>query len=204
MPSPWMITPPFDGGKFATRYSLGQRDFWLLGNLLDLRAGVTIPDDPPIIEAPDSPEMVRQIGAKAQYDMTDIGGVVLRAIAGLIVDELNLLRDDVIGVASQTWDPANMANATGVTSPAFTVTGAAFGDLVDPVAPYTLAGVTATAYVSAANTAVIRLHNGTGGAVNLASGSWSVIVRRHSVLAPRTLAQARTAIRDKIDSGTVD
>jgi hypothetical protein len=117
---------------------------------------------------------------------------------------LNVLRDDVIGVASQTWDPASMANATGLTSPNFTVSGAAFGDLVDPVAPYTLAGVTATAYVSAANTAVIRLHNGTGGAVNLASGSWSVIVRRHGTLAPRTLAQAQTAIKNEINAGAVD
>lgn len=129
---------------------------------------------------------------------------LLRAVAAVMVDELNILRDDVIGVASQTWDPASMANATGLTSPNFTVTGAAFGDLVDPVAPYTLAGVTATAYVSAANTAVIRLHNGTGAAVNLASGTWSVIVRRHAVLPPRTLAQAKTAIKNQIDAGAVD
>jgi hypothetical protein len=128
----------------------------------------------------------------------------LRAAASLVVDEVNLLRDDVIGIASQTWDPASMANATGLTSPNFTVTGAAFGDIVHPIAPYTLAGVTATAYVSAANTAVIRLHNGTGAAVNLVSGSWSVMVLRHTVLTPRTMAQAKSAMQNKVNAGDVD
>jgi len=128
----------------------------------------------------------------------------LRSAAAIMVDELNFLRDDVVGVASQTWDPANMANAAGVTSPNFTVTGAAFGDVVHPIAPYTLAGIIATAYVSAANTAVIRLHNGTGAAVNLASGSWSVQVIRHTVLSPRTMAQAKTAMQNKINAGDVD
>ena len=85
-----------------------------------------------------------------------------------------------------------------------TVTGAAFGDIVHPIAPYTLAGVTATAYVSAANTANIRLHNGTGAAVDLASGTWNVIVIRHTVLAPRTLAQAKTAMQNKVTAGDVD
>jgi hypothetical protein len=129
---------------------------------------------------------------------------LLRALAAVIIDEINPLRAVVIGAASQTWDPANMTNATGLTSPNFTVNGAAFGDVVDPVAPYTLAGITATAYVSAANTANIRLHNGTGGAVNLASGTWAVIVRRHGVLAPRTLAQAKTAIQNQVNAGNVD
>jgi len=129
---------------------------------------------------------------------------LLRAAAAVLVDELNLLRDDVIGITSQVWNPASMLNATGLTSPNFTVTGAAFGDVVHPIAPYTLAGVTATAYVSAANTANIRLHNGTGSAVDLASGTWNVIVIRHTVLAPRTLAQAKTAMQNKVNSGDVD
>ncbi len=129
---------------------------------------------------------------------------LLRAVAAVMVDELNFLRDDVIGTASQVWNPASMANATGLTSPNFTVTGAAFGDIVHPIAPYTLAGVTATAYVSAANTVVIRLHNGTGAAVDLASGTWNVMVLRHTALAPRTLAQAKTAIQNQINAGNVD
>lgn len=131
-------------------------------------------------------------------------GLILRALVGVLLDELNTLRGQIVGVATAVWDPANMANASGVTSPNVTVNGAAFGDVVDVVAPYTLQGITATAYVSAANTVNVRLHNGTGGAINLASGTWGVCVRRHTALPARTLAQARAAIISKIDAGEVD
>lgn len=208
MPAPWTILTPFDGGKFATRYGLvagfTNPDFYFIGNQLFLRAGVTIPDDPPIIDPPDSQTTVLRNLAVAETNSSGFLAKFIRAVAAVMVDEINFLRDDVIGTASQVWNPASMTNATGLTSPSFTVTGAAFGDIVHPIAPYTLAGVTATAYVSAANTVVIRLHNGTGGAVDLASGTWSVMVLRHAVLAPRTLAQAKTAIQNQITAGLVD
>lgn len=142
--------------------------------------------------------------AQELIDRVDQFGMILRALVGVLLDELNILRGQIVGVAQAVWDPANMSNGTGVTSPNLTVQGAAFGDVVDVVAPYSLAGITATAYVSAANTINVRLHNGTGGAVNLASGTWGVCVRRHTALPDRTLAQARTAIANKINAGEVD
>ncbi len=75
-----------------------------------------------------------------------------------------------------TFDPPNMATATGTTSAAITLTGAALGDFAMASAPYDLQGVVCTAYVSAANTVRIRLHNETGGAIDLASGTWRVRV----------------------------
>lgn len=129
---------------------------------------------------------------------------LMRAVAAVMIDEINTLRGVVIGSTSTVWNPASMANATGLTSPNITVTGAAFGDFVDVNAPYTLAGVTATGYVVSANTVAITIHNGTGAIVDLASGNWITTVRRQGVLAPRTLAQAVTAIKAKIDAGTVD
>ena len=78
--------------------------------------------------------------------------------------------------ASTTWDPANLAAGAGVNAPAVTVTGAAFGDFVLVAAPYDLQGITCTGYVSAAHTVVICLHNGTGAALDLASGSWKLRV----------------------------
>ncbi|MGB4101334.1 MAG: DUF2793 domain-containing protein [Alphaproteobacteria bacterium] len=78
--------------------------------------------------------------------------------------------------ASTTWDPANLAAGAGVSAPAVTVTGAAFGDFVQVAAPYDLQGITCTGYVSAANNVVIRLHNSTGAAIDLASGSWKLRV----------------------------
>jgi hypothetical protein len=100
--------------------------------------------------------------------------------------------------------PASNTKGTGLTRSVIVVTGAAFLDAVDVMAPYSLEGLVAKAYVHAVNTIAVRLHNSTGAAVNLASGTWRVVVRRQQALAPRTLAQARTAIQSAITAGSVD
>lgn len=127
-----------------------------------------------------------------------------RAVASIAVDEFNILRRQIVAVGTQVWDPASIANGAGLTSPAFTVTGAAFGDFVLVAAPYSLQGLTATAYISAANTAVARLENQTGAAVNLASGTWTVTVLRLALLPDRTMAQFKTAMENRITAGSVD
>ena len=76
--------------------------------------------------------------------------------------------------ATTTWNPGLIANNTGLSSAAITVTGAALGDFVRVAAPYDLQRVTATAYVNAANSVIIRLQNLTGAGVTLASGTWRV------------------------------
>lgn len=80
--------------------------------------------------------------------------------------------------AIQTWAPGSLANNAGITSPSFTVTSAALGDFVAVAAPYDLQGIQATAYVSAANVAVIRLTNLSGASVTLASGAWRVRITK--------------------------
>ncbi|MGB9154216.1 MAG: DUF2793 domain-containing protein [Alphaproteobacteria bacterium] len=78
--------------------------------------------------------------------------------------------------ATTVWNPGTITNASGVTSSALTVTGAALGDLAIVAAPYDLQGLQATVYVNAANAAVIRVNNLTGASVTLASGTWRVRV----------------------------
>ena len=129
---------------------------------------------------------------------------LIRALLDIIRDEINLLRGLVIGEASAVFDPANMANGSGVTSPSITVTGAVFGDYVEVAAPYSLQGILCTGYVSAADTVQLRLHNATGGAINLASGTWKACVRRDVAMDQRTLVQLKTAIGTRIGSGSVD
>lgn len=146
------------------------------------------------------PALVAQLSSATAADYTRL----LRAFVLITLDEINLLRGVIIGTGSLVFDPANMANATGVTSANITVTGAAFGDFVDVAAPYTLAGIIATGYVSAANTVVIRLHNGTGGAVNLGSGTWTVVVRRQPAMPQRTKAQLINAMTNRINAGDAD
>ncbi len=77
-----------------------------------------------------------------------------------------------------TWNPGTIANGAGATSAAVTVTGAALGDFASVAAPYDLQGLVATAWISAANTALVRLQNGTGGGVTLGSGTWRVRARK--------------------------
>lgn len=79
---------------------------------------------------------------------------------------------------SFTWDPANLADGAGETKTPIAVTGLAFGDTVSVQAPYDLQDHTVTAYVQAAGVAEARLQNESGGAVDLASGTWTLTVRK--------------------------
>ena len=93
-------------------------------------------------------------------------------------DNVDITVDEQRLEGTLVWDPGNLVDGAGETSSGITVTGAAFGDYIDVAAPYDLQGITATAYVSASNTVKIRLQNETGGAINLASGTWAVRVRK--------------------------
>jgi hypothetical protein len=81
---------------------------------------------------------------------------------------------------SATIDQASLATGAGAAGGAtITVTGAVLGDMVVGVsAGVDLAGLQVSAYVSAANTVTLRLRNDTGGAVDLASTTWRVVVMK--------------------------
>lgn len=80
---------------------------------------------------------------------------------------------------SATYDPPNLADGAGATT-TVTVTGAALGDFVDNVSfSLDLQGITLTAWVSAANTVSVRFQNESGGALDLASGTLTAIVKKN-------------------------
>jgi hypothetical protein len=77
----------------------------------------------------------------------------------------------------KTWDPGSIA-AGAVETTTVTVTGAALGDAVTAVSlGVSLAGMTLTGYVSAADTVTVVLKNETAGAVDLASSTLRAEVR---------------------------
>lgn len=81
---------------------------------------------------------------------------------------------------SATIDVASLVDGAGSTS-TITVTGVALGDMVFGVShTVDLAGITVTAYVSAANTVSVRFQNESAGTLDLASGTVSVLVGRMS------------------------
>lgn len=89
-------------------------------------------------------------------------------------DELNRL---TAFQGTVTWNPANIVNgssdSTTATVPGVKVNMTAS---VRVFAPYPLQGLVAGGEISADDTVKITLVNNTGGAVNLASGVWGVIV----------------------------
>lgn len=92
--------------------------------------------------------------------------------------------DQFRGLFSDTWavtgtlDVGSLADAAG-SSDTITVPGVALGDIVIGFSfGVSLAGITATAYVSAANTVTIRVQNESAGTVDLASTTVKLVVGR--------------------------
>jgi len=78
---------------------------------------------------------------------------------------------------SATYDAPSLATTTTTTT-TVTVTGAALGDIAECSFGVDLAGLTATAYVSATDTVTVVLHNPTGGTIDLASTTLRVRVKK--------------------------
>jgi hypothetical protein len=78
---------------------------------------------------------------------------------------------------SATYDPASIASGSGVTT-SVTVTGAAVGDKAEATFSNSLQGIVLTAYVGSANSVSVRFQNGTGGALDLASGTLKAVVTK--------------------------
>jgi len=74
-----------------------------------------------------------------------------------------------------TFNPGSLADGVGETK-SVTVSGAQLGDFVLASAPYDLQDITVTAYVQAADTVEVRLQNESTNTVDLASGTWRVLV----------------------------
>lgn len=106
------------------------------------------------------------------------GAVNVTAIGGgtLASTQINLA-SFAIGQAATTatWDPGEVALG-GTTTTTVTVNGAALGDHVLVSFSISLAGLQLEGYVSAANTVTVTLSNHTLAAVDLGSGTLSVLV----------------------------
>lgn len=81
--------------------------------------------------------------------------------------------------ASKTWDPPSVAAGAQTTTTLTAITGVVLGDRVTAVGfDKDLQGMQLTGYVSAAETVTVVLRNGTAGAIDLASGTLTVVVRQ--------------------------
>lgn len=80
--------------------------------------------------------------------------------------------------ATTTWDPGSIAHGASE-SKSVTVTGAVLGDIALASFSLDLQELTISAHVGATNTVHVVLHNATGGAVDLASGTLKVLVLKN-------------------------
>lgn len=102
------------------------------------------------------------------------------ADARLLNDLFVALRESIAPLttalsASTVWDPPSVA-AGSTTNTTFAVAGAQVGDFVLVAPGISTAGMLHSGYVSSAGNVTIAVVNTTGGAVDLASSTWRVLV----------------------------
>ena len=121
-------------------------------------------------------------------DLTTTNTTLLQAVQAInnlgqeILGQLTALNTNLLTVfpvtfltGSKTFDPPSIATGASATT-TLTITGAVLGAYVLPAFSLSLAGLTLTAYVSAADTVTFVFGNLTAGAVDLASGTLSAKV----------------------------
>lgn len=82
---------------------------------------------------------------------------------------------------SITYDAPSLADGARTPIQTITVTGAILGDAADVTCSIDIQGVEVNAWVSAANTVSFRLHNRTGGVVDLGSATYWACARRRTI-----------------------
>lgn len=95
---------------------------------------------------------------------------------GVDISRIQFKDLDRIYYKSATVNPGSLLDGAGETVQITGVTGAALGDFVLVSAPYDLQDITVTGYVQAAGVVEIRIQNEGGATVDLASGTWRIMV----------------------------
>ncbi|MHB1097930.1 MAG: hypothetical protein ACYCZR_00115 [Burkholderiales bacterium] len=111
-----------------------------------------------------------------------------------IATDLAALRAPLAGLltGSATYDAGSLLDGAGATT-TVTVTGATLGDFAMASLGVDEAGISVTAYVSAADTVSVRLQNESGGTLDLASTTLrAVVLPFGSFVAPDALATSNT------------
>lgn len=98
----WRVPKDFDGESFRDRYGLSKFDFTVRDGNLTLEPGVTLPDNPPIMDAVDpvKREKKKRKDAIAAIDADVVK--LFRAMYALVAKNgkpFDDWRDDVLGVA---------------------------------------------------------------------------------------------------------
>uniref|UniRef100_A0A6H1ZMS9 Uncharacterized protein n=1 Tax=viral metagenome TaxID=1070528 RepID=A0A6H1ZMS9_9ZZZZ len=88
---------------------------------------------------------------------------------------------DTIFFKQATINPISLVDGAGETIQVTGVTGATLGDWVLISAPYSLQGITVTAYVQATSVVEIRIQNESGSIIDLGIGIWRIFILKKIV-----------------------
>lgn len=86
----------------------------------------------------------------------------------------------VVVSTTVTFDPPSLATGVFATSSEIAVTGIALGDSIELYPPYSTQGIMYQATPSTAGNMIINLTSCAAGTVDLASGTWGVVVKRRA------------------------
>lgn len=84
----WRVPKDFDGESFRDRYGLSKFDFTVRDGILTLEPGVTIPDNPPIMDAVDPAKREKKKRAKAAEKLDDADGKIVMDMLEAMYAEL--------------------------------------------------------------------------------------------------------------------
>jgi hypothetical protein len=96
-----------------------------------------------------------------------------------IMQYFNSPSDIELNVAySFGWNPGNLIDGAGETSPAEAISGLEFGDILNVAPSSSLQGILAQGYVDTAGNAKIRVQNETGSTIDLSNDTWRIQVSK--------------------------
>lgn len=101
---------------------------------------------------------------------------VLHQHTGFDGNKVRIVDLDSVLYRTFTYNPGSLVDGAGETYLVTGVVGATLGDFVLVSAPYDLVGITVTGYVQANSVVAIRVQNESTATVDLASGTWRVLV----------------------------
>lgn len=101
-------------------------------------------------------------------------------LAASLISVPAIAKDAPVQIVSATYDAGSLADGVGATT-TVTVPGAALGDACLASLGVDAAAITVTCYISAANTASVRLQNESTGTLDLASTTLRVFVFKKGV-----------------------
>ena len=96
--------------------------------------------------------------------------------SGFDVSKIRVADLNTVFYKEASLNPASLVDGAGETLQVTGVMGATLGDFVVVSAPYDLQDMMVSAYVQALDTVEIRIQNESGTTINLAEGTWRLLV----------------------------